>query len=168
MIQEAGKKYYYPCIAEYIKKWVTNCQTCIQTKRINNDFLRTELLNCLVWDLGPEDFLQIDILPDLPPSGSYDHVITAIDVFWRYLFAYPVTRIFATAVSIVIMDILWKHSYLPTTIIRDLGIQFNAQVTHELAAVLGIELKHATLKHAQTIGLLERTHASVKSRNRRV
>ena len=44
-----------------------------------------------------------------------------------------------------------------------MGTQFNAQVTHELAAVLGIELKHATMKSAQTIGILERTHALVKT-----
>ena len=163
MIQETRQKYYYRCMAKYIKKWVSNCQICIQTKRINNDLLRTELLNCPEWDLGPEDILQMDILPNLPPSGGYDHIITAIDVFSRYLFAYPATRITATAVSKVIMDILCKHTYLPTTVITDLGTQFNAQVTHEIAAVLGIEMKHATMKHAQTIGLLERTHASVKT-----
>ena len=84
----------------------------------------------------------------------------AIDVFSRDLFAYPVTRITASAVARVIMDILCKHTCLPTTIITDLGTQFNAQVTHEVAAVLGIDLKHATMKHAQTIGILERTHAS--------
>ena len=28
---------------------------------------------------------------------------------------------------------------------------------------MGIDLKHATTKHAQTIGLLERTHASLKT-----
>ena len=61
------------------------------------------------------------------------------------------------------MDILCKHTYLPTTIITDLGTQFNAQVTHAIAAVLGIELKHATMDHAQIIRLLERTHASVKT-----
>ena len=44
-----------------------------------------------------------------------------------------------------------------------MGTQFNSQVTKEVAAVLNIELKHATTKHAQTIGLLERTHASVNS-----
>ena len=163
MIQEARQKYYFPCLAKYIKKWVMTCQICIQTKRINNDLLRTELLNCPEWDLGPEDILQMDILPNLPPSGGYDHIITAIDVFSRYLFAYPVTRINATAVSRVIMDILCKHTYLPTTIMTDLGTQFNAQVTHKIAGVLGIELKHATMKHAQTIGLLERTHATVKT-----
>ena len=81
------------------------------------------------WDLGPEDILQMDILPNLPPRGGYDHIITAIDVFSRYLFAYPATRITASAVARVIMDILCKHTDLPTTIITDLGTQFNAQVT---------------------------------------
>ena len=163
MIQEAGQKYYYPCIAKYIRTWVTKCQMCIQNKRINNDLLKTELLNCPEWDLGPEDILQMDILPNFPPSGGYDIIITAIDVFSRYLFAYPVTRITAPAVAKVIMDILCKHTYLPTTIITDKGTQFNSQVTKEVAAVLNIELKHATTKHAQTIGLLERTHASVEA-----
>ena len=72
---------------------------CIQNKRINNDLLKTELLNCPEWDLGPEDILQMDILPNLPPNGGYDNIITAIDVFSRYLFAYPVTRITAPAVE---------------------------------------------------------------------
>ena len=103
MIQEARQKNYYPCMAKYIKKCVSNCQVCIQTKRINNDLLRTELPNCPEWDLGPEDILQMNILPNLPPSGGYDHIITAIDVFSRYLFAYPVTRFSAIAVSRVII-----------------------------------------------------------------
>ena len=46
MIQEARKKYYYPCIAKYTRPWVTRCQMCIQKKRIKNDFLKTDLLNC--------------------------------------------------------------------------------------------------------------------------
>ena len=31
-----------------------------------------------------------------------------------------------------------------------------------MAGFLGITLKHATTKHAQTVGLLERSHASIK------
>ena len=163
MIQEARLKYCYQCIAKYIKNCVSNCQICIQTKRFGNDLLRTELPNCPKWDLGPEDILQKDILLKRPSSEGYDQIITTIDVFLRYLFAYHLTRTTATAVSRVIMDILCKHTYLPTLIFTDLGTQFNAQVTHEIAAVLGIELKHATMKHAQTIGLLESTHPSVKT-----
>ena len=61
------------------------------------------------------------------------------------------------------MDTLSKHTYLHTTIITDMGTHINSQVTKEVAAVLSIELKHATTKHAQTIGLLERTHALDKA-----
>ena len=44
-----------------------------------------------------------------------------------------------------------------------MGIQFNSHITREVAAVLGVELKHASTQHAQTIGMLERTHATVKA-----
>ena len=55
-----------------------------------------------------------------------------------------------------------KHAYLPTTLIPDKGTAFTSFVIREVAGVLGIFLKHATTKHAQTIGLLERSHASIK------
>ena len=37
-----------------------------------------------------------------------------------------------------------------------------SHVIKEVAGVLGLILKHATTKHAQTIGLLERSQASIK------
>ena len=37
-----------------------------------------------------------------------------------------------------------------------------SQVIKEVGKVLGITLQHATTKHAQTIAMLERTHASLK------
>ena len=55
-----------------------------------------------------------------------------------------------------------KHAYLPTTLISDKGTALTSHVTKEVAGVLGFTLRHATTKHAQTIGLLERSHASTK------
>ena len=55
-----------------------------------------------------------------------------------------------------------KHAYLPKTLVSDKGTAFTSHVINEVAGVLGITLKHATTKHAQTIGLLERSHASIK------
>ena len=55
-----------------------------------------------------------------------------------------------------------KHAYLPITLISDKGTAFTSYVFKKVAGVLGITLKHATTKHARTIGLLERTHASIK------
>ena len=55
-----------------------------------------------------------------------------------------------------------KQAYLPTTLISDKGTAFMSHVIKEVAGVPGITLNHATTKHAQTIGLLERSHASIK------
>ena len=115
------------------------------------------------WDLGPEDAMQIDLLPNLPPSGGYENVLTAIDVFSRYLFAYPLTDASAINVAKALIDIMTKHAYLPTTLITDKGTAFTSTIIAEVTQILGITLKCATTKHPQTIGKLERTHASLKT-----
>ena len=106
--------------------------------------------------------MQFDLVPGLPPSGGYENIVTAVDVFSRYLFAYPTSNQDAKTAAKVIINIMTKHAYLPTTLNSDKGKVFTSNVIKEVAGVLGITLKHATTKHAQAIGLLERSHASIK------
>ena len=47
-------------------------------------------------------------------------------------------------------------------IIADLGSVFTSDFMHELASLLEIKLRHATLKHAQSVGVVERSHLSMK------
>ena len=107
--------------------------------------------------------MQIDLLPNLPTSGGYQTVMTAIDVFSRYFFAYPLIEATVTNVAKVIIGIMTKHSYLPTTLITDKGSAFTSTIIAEITQILGLTLKCATTKHPQTIGKLERTHASLKN-----
>ena len=51
---------------------------------------------------------------------------------------------------------------MPYLIIADLGSVFSSDLMHELASFLEIKLKHATLKHAQSMGVVERSHFSTK------
>ena len=55
-----------------------------------------------------------------------------------------------------------KHTYLRTTIHSDRGSAFVYQAIEELARALGINVKHATTGQAQTLRLLQRSHASMK------
>ena len=68
----------------------------------------------------------------------------------------------AKTIAKILINIMTKHAYLPTTLISDKGTAFMSHVIKEVAGVLGITLKHATTKHGQTIGLLERSHMSIK------
>ena len=106
--------------------------------------------------------MQIDLLPTLPPSGEYENVLTVIDVSSRYIFAYSLTDASAINVAKVIIDIMTKHAYLLTTLITDKGTAFKSTIIAEFIKILGITLECATTKHPQTIGKLERTHASLE------
>ena len=163
MMQEIRQKYYFPSIATYVRNWVRDCEICIQDKGINNTRITPELIHIPEWDFGPEYLMQSDLLPELPPSGGYEKIITAIDVFSRYAFAYPVSNPTAVNTAKVIIDIMTRHTYLPTLIIPDKGGVFVSQVIHEVAELLSINLKHATTKQAQTIGVLERAHGTIRT-----
>ena len=88
MLIEIRQKYYYPGVAKIVKKCNQGCEICIKDKRIPNSPITPELLNLPEWDLGPEDAMQIGLLPNRPASGEYENIITAMDVFLGYLFAY--------------------------------------------------------------------------------
>ena len=85
-----------------------------------------------------------------------------MDLFFRFLIAYLTSNQDTKTIAKVLFNIMTKHAYLPTTLISDKGRAKMSHVIKEVAGVLGITLQHATTKHAQTVGLLERSHASIK------
>ena len=156
------EKFYYPKMSQLIRELVLSCEQCLGESRVNPRHTCPPLQNPNEYITAPEDAMQIDLVPGLPPSGGYENIVTAIDVFSRYLFAYPTSNQDAKTVAQVLINIKAKHAYLPTTLISDKGTAFTSNVIKEVAGVLGITLKHATTRHAQTIGLFERSHASIK------
>ena len=156
------EKYYFPKMAQLIREWVMSCEQCIGESRIDRSLTLPPLQNPNEHITAPEDAMQIDLMPELSPSGGYENIVTAMDVFPRFLFAYPTSNRDAKTIAKVLVNIMTKQAYLPTTLISDKGTAFMSHVIKEVAGVLGITLKHATTKRAQTIGLPERSHASIK------
>ena len=142
-------------MAKHVKKWVERCQQCARDKRDPNATITPELPNLPERDFGPEDAMQIDLLQNLPPSEGYENVLTSIDVFFRYLFAYPLTDASAVNVAKVLLDIMTNHAYLRTTVITDKGTAFISTNFAEITQILGITLKYATTKHPQITGEIQ-------------
>ena len=156
------EKYYFPKMAQLIRELVMSCEQCLRESRIDRGFTRLSLQNPNEHNTVSEDAMQIDLVPELPPSGGYENIVTAMDVISRYLFAYATSNQDAKTSAKVLINIMTKHAYLTTTLISDKGTAFMSHVIKEVAGVLGITLKHATTKHAQTTELLERSHSSIK------
>ena len=91
--------------------------------------------------------MRIDWVPELPPSGGYENIVTAMDVFSLFILAYPTSNQDAKTIAQVLINIMTKHAYLPTTLISDRGTNFMSHVIKKVAGDLGITLKHATTKH---------------------
>ena len=112
---------------------------------------------------APEDAMQIDLVPELHPSIGYQNTVSAMDVFLSFLFAYPTTNQDGrTVFRVIFINIRTKHAYFMTAIISYKRSAFVSQVIKEVAGVLGISPPHAYPKHTRTIGMFERTHASLK------
>ena len=139
-----------------------SCEQCIRKSRIERNFTCPPLQKRNEHNNAPEDAMQIDLVPEIPTSGGYENIMTAMDVFSRYLFAYPTSNQDAKTIVKVLFNIITKHAYLPTTLISDKCTALMSQITKGVAGLLGITIKHATRKQAQTIGLLERSHMPIK------
>ena len=160
-VQEFRKRFYFPGFTEFLQSYVKNCLTCVQSKRVLPQHLKPPMHPISTLTSFPGDQLQIDIVGPFP-SPVYKYALSAIDVFSKYFFAVPLTRISAVSIAKTLADIFFRHSYIPEKILSDLGTGFTSKLFHELTKLLDIELQHASLKHPQTVGVVERSLASLK------
>ena len=108
-------------MAQLIREWVMSCEQCIRESRIDRSLTLLPLKNPNEHITAPVDAMQIDLVPELPPSVGYENIVTAMDVFSRFLIAYPTAIQDAKTIAKVLINILTKHAYLPTTLISDKG-----------------------------------------------
>ena len=100
-------------MAQSIRQWVISCDQCITQSRFDRHLTHLPLQNPNEHITAPEDALQNDLVPELPPSGGYENIVTAMDVFSRYLFAYPTANQDAKTIAKVINIIMTNTPTYP-------------------------------------------------------
>ena len=160
-IEEVQKRFYFPNFTELLVSTVRNCLQCLQLKRAPTKQIKTPLQPVSSLQSYPGDMLQIDLVGPLK-SPMYTYVLTAVDVFSKYLFAVPLTNGRADYVARALTTVFFQHSFMPSKILSDLGTAFVSELMHELTKMLEIRLDHASLKHPQTVGVVERSHSALK------
>ena len=111
-LQEIRQTYYFHSIATYVRNRVRDCEICIQDKRLNKTRINPEIIRIPEWDLEPEELMQNALLPEIPPSGGYENIIRAIDVFSRFAFSYTVSNPTAVNSAKLMIDIMTRHPFL--------------------------------------------------------
>ena len=60
-----------------------SCEQCIRESRNDRSLTRLPLQNPNQHNIVPKNAMQIDLVSELPPSGGYENIVTAMDVFSR-------------------------------------------------------------------------------------
>ena len=82
---------------------------------IDRSLTRPPLQKCYENVTAPEDAMQIDLVPELPPSSGFENIVKEIDAFFRYLFAFAPSDQDGKTNAEVLINIMTKHADLPTT-----------------------------------------------------
>ena len=127
-------------MAQMIREWVMSCEQCLNGTRINPKPARPPLQNPNEYITAPEDAMQIDLVPGIPPSGGYEKIVTAMHVLSSYLFPYPTSNKDTKKIANVIINFMTKHAYSPTPLISYECKAFMSHVIKAVAGVLGITL----------------------------
>ena len=160
-VENFRKIIYFPNFTEVFVSSIRNCLTCLQLKRVPSKFSKIPLQPVSSLNSYRGKTLQIDLVGPLK-SPVHRYVLTAIDVLTKYLFAVPLTNVGADTIARELTSIFFRHSYLPKTNLSDLGTSFVSELLHELTKLLEIQLEHASLKHPQTVGVVDCSHSALK------
>lgn len=107
--------------------------------------------------------VAVDIVGPLSPPTEEKHryLLTLVDVATRYPEAVPLRNIDSVTVSEALFTIFARLGF-PDEILTDRGTQFTSQMMQEFQRLLSIKGVHTSPYHAQSNGMVERFHGTLK------
>ncbi|GJP30128.1 hypothetical protein CLOM_g22514 [Closterium sp. NIES-68] len=157
-----AKHYYWPHLAEDVKKFVTSCDTCQRMKSSKQK--KAGLLQPLLVLEQPWQMVSLDFITGLPPTTSgHDAFLVVIDKFSKmghFIPTHTTARTEQTA-QLFVRHIISQHG-IPTTLISDRDPKFTSKFWKELMSLLGTKLAMSSAYHPQTDGQIERLNQIVE------
>ena len=158
-IRRAAKDYYWPKLRKNVTDFVKTCHPCQVAKQ------------SATVDPGigkfpvPDDrfsYIHIDVCGPLPESYGYKFLLTIVDRSTKWLEAYPMKQ--ASASECCQAFLQWISRFgCPATAMSDNGNSFVSNLYKDITRNFNIEVKYTPAYHAQTNGLIERQHQTLKN-----
>ncbi|XP_067836222.1 uncharacterized protein, partial [Heptranchias perlo] len=110
---------------------------------------------------GPFETLQMDFI-ELQRCQGYKYVLVIVDVFSKWIEAYPTTDNKASTVVKVLMKEIIPRYGIPNQLSSDNGPHFVGQVNKEFCTQMGIKQQLHCAYRPQAAGLVERANQTLK------
>lgn len=113
---------------------------------------------------GPWINLQIDYVGPFPPTkGGYHYLLVIVDMFSKWVDAFPIKKCTAVATARVLWEQVFSRWGFPRRLESDRGTHFTGQVIKDLCGLLGISQKSHIPYHPQSSGVVERMNRTIKT-----
>ncbi len=151
------RKYYCPTMLLNIKKHISRCFSCSQTKGT------TSTAPILEYPLpaGPFDIVGLDLL-QLPRStqGS-GYILVCIDHLSRFVVLAPLRDKSAVSVAHALVSHLTCPYTTPRVLLTDNGTEFKNQILADICSQYGVKQMFLTAHHPASNGLVEHTYRKI-------
>ena len=156
--------FWWPGMTTYVQKYVAGCATC-QANKMNTHPTIPALLSQTSDCTCPFQQVSVDLITDLPPSGSCDSVMVIVDHgLMKGVILCPCNKnINAAGVAKLFFLHVFHHYSLHDKCISDWGPQFASAFARELTRLLKYDLKISSAYHSQIDGETERVNQELET-----
>ena len=156
--------YWWPGMSSFVHCFITGCALCQQMK-INTHLTIPALSPLSSSCTCPFQQLSVDLITNLPLSNGFDSLMVVAD--HGLLKGVILTPCNKTIDVKGVAELFFRHVFLCFSLhdhlISDWGPQFTSTFTHELACILGYDLKLFTVYHPQTDGETEQVKKEIET-----
>ena len=162
--QLVAAEFWWPGLAQYVRKYIEGCAVCQQNK---SNIHPTSSPLTPIKSLASHLFQQIscDLITDLPPSSGFDSLLVMVDHgLTKGVILCPTKKsVTAEGIATLFFYKVYLHFGLYDKIISDRGPQFASAFTKELGCLLNYDLSLSTAYHPQTDGETECVNQEIKT-----
>ena len=156
--------YWWLGMTTYTHKYIVSCTVC-QANKVNTHSTIPALSSLPSNCICLFQQVSVELITDLPPSGSFDSVMVVVDhgLMKEVILCSCNKNIDAAEVAKLFFLHVFHHYSLHNRCISDWGPQFTSAFARELAHLLKYDLKFSSAYHPQTDGEMERVNQELET-----
>ena len=159
--EQVRRRVYWPGWSKMVERYCKACEPCARYCRGKPP--KQGALQPMVAGM-PWEVMSIDITGPHPKSNKGNvYILTAMDSFTKFAFAFPMRNQEAVKVAKILVDQVFAYFGTPMRILSDQGKNFESQLFQELCRCMIIEKVRTSSYKPSTNGQQERFHRTLNA-----
>ena len=154
-------EYTWPGMTQDVRRFMRNCNTCGKSKiwrEQKHGLLKPLPISERIWSE-----LSVDFITGLAPSKDCTSIMVVVDRLSKSIIVVLMKETCAIDVAQTLLEHIFQHHGLPTTIVLDCGTQFVSMLWTEVCRLMKITRRLSTAFHPETDGAMERANQELET-----